>query len=246
MAAIAYTHRDDGPVLLVRGQSIVSRLQVYANGVATAYAGTTYTLTDASGNTVSTATATADGTATKAAPAGDPTTGLAYSTRWRESWAIVTGSEAVTIERDAWLVRSILRPVVTVDDLCKRHRDLRDIVDGGDESIRGYVDEAWSTINADLIAKGRRPNLIMESWALRKLHIFRALHLLFTDAATRFAGTDRYADLATDYEDRAEEEWGKGIRFEYDADEDGVGDGPAASVAVVSLTAGNMWGPMWR
>lgn len=249
MGATRFTLRDASPVLIERGVAFVSRLAVYANQVPTAYTGT-YTLTDAGGNVVVTGAVSSDGTETTyGGSAGDTTDAMAYSTRWRESWALLTAASpatTTTFTRDVWLVRSALQPTVTVDDLCRRHRDLRDLVDGGDAAIEGYIVEAWATIQGDLIKRGKRPSLIMESWALRTLHIYRALALLFVDASTRFAGTDRYADLAKDYEEKAGEEWNKGIRFEYDANEDGIADVKSAGSNVLVITAGNMSGPRYR
>lgn len=244
MSATRWTLRDNGPALIERGyDSNRSYLAVYKNGVQVAVTSGTYTLTDAGGAELfTTSSLTADGLEIYAAvPSLD---NVGFSARLRETWEVViNGGNAPTFRRDAWLVRSILRPVVTVDDLARRHSDIRSLVEGGDAAIESYIIEAWATINADLIKRGKRPNLIMESWALRSLHVYRALALFFADLATRFAGTDRYAALAELYEGKADDEWSKNIRFEYDSDEDGAADMKAAGSNVLVLTAGNMGGP---
>lgn len=251
MPAPRWTLRDATPALIERGVAFTSRLSVYYDQVATPAVSGTYTLTDAGGNTIVTGATGTDGTdTTYAAVASTTTTAMGYSTRWRETWALLMidglPQTTQTFTRDVWLVRSVLQPTVTVDDLCRRHRDIRELVDGGDAAIEGYIIEAWATIQGDLIKRGKRPSLIMESWALRTLHIYRALSLLWRDASTRFAGTDRYADFAASYEEKAGDEWSKGLRFDYDANEDGIADTKIAGANVLILSAGPMTGPQAR
>lgn len=247
MAASRWTLRDAGPAMYERGVAGTARLAIYKNQTGLAATSGTYTLTDAGDNTILSVATSSDGADTTAAILStDTTTAMSFSTRWRETWAVTVGGEAKTFTRDAWLVRSALYPTATVDDLLRRHRGLTDLVDGGRSGIEDYGIEAWATINADLIKKGKRPNLIMESWALRSLHIFRWLALCYTDASTRFDGDDRYAQLAEHYSGLADEEWTKNMRFEYDVDEDGLADGKAAASNVLVLTAGNMTGPRLR
>ena len=244
MSATRYTLRDASPSQIERAVAQTVRLLVYRNQVPVAATGT-YTLQDAGGVTIATGAVSSDGTdTTRALLSTDTTTAMAYSTRWRETWALTVAGEAVTFHRDAWLVRSALWPVVTVDDLTSgRHRDLAELVDGGVPSIEGYIIEAWSTIVGDLIKKGKRPSLIMESWALRQIHIYRSLQLCFLDASTRFSGEDRFTKLHEHYLTLADEEWTKGMKFQYDANEDGIADGQVAGSTALFLTAGRMTGP---
>lgn len=247
MAASRWTLRDAGPAMYERGVAGTARLAIYKNQTAIAATSGTYTLTDAGGTTILSGATSSDGFDTTATILStDTTTAMSFSTRWRESWAVTVGGEAKTFHRDAWLVRSVLYSTVTVDDLVSRHRNLIDLVDGGREAIEGYKIEAWKTVEGDLIKRGKRPNLIMESWALRSLETFRTLALCFTDASTRFDGDDRYSELAEHYTTLADEEWTKNMRFEYDADEDGLADSKQAATNVLILTAGNMTGPRLR
>lgn len=245
MSATRWTQRDAGPLLIERGIAGTSRLLVFRNQVALAASSGTYTLTDSGGTIIATGATTADDTETTFALTSAATLDQALGTRYRETWTLTVSGEAVKFKRDAWIVRSVLRPVVTIEDLVRRHRDLRDLVDGGDAAIEGFLLEAWATIETDLIKKGKRPNLIMESWALRSLHGYRALHLVFVDALTRFAGGDRYEAHAQRYADLADEEWTRNLRFDYDANEDGLADTKAAGTNILVLTAGNMDGPYW-
>ena len=245
MSATRWTLRDAGPSLIERGIAGTSRLLVFRGTVATAASAGTYLLTDSGGTTIVTGATTVDDAETTFALTSAATLDQALGTRYRETWTLVISGEAVKFKRDAWIVRSVLRPVVTIEDLVRRHRDLRDLVDGGDAAIEGFLVEAWSTIEADLIKKGKRPNLIMESWSLRSLHVYRALQLVFVDALTRFAGGDRYEAHAQRYADLADEEWTRNLRFDYDANEDGLADTKAAGTNVLVLTAGNMDGPYW-
>ena len=245
MSATRWTLRDAGPSLIERGIAGTSRLLVFRGTVATAASSGTYLLTDSGGTTIVTGATTVDDTETTFALSSAATVNATLGTRYRETWTLTVSGEAVKFKRDAWIVRSVLRPVVTIEDLVRRHRDLRDLVDGGDAVIEGFLIEAWATIEADLIKKGKRTNLIMESWALRSLHVYRTLHLVFVDALTRFAGGDRYEAHAQRYADLADEEWTRNLRFDYDANEDGLADTKAAGTNVLVLTAGNMDGPYW-
>lgn len=247
MSAARYTLRSTGPLPIERARAATLRLAVYRNQVAIAATSGTFALVDAGGTAIVSGATSSDGTdTTYALGAGDTTTAMGFSARWRATWTLVVSGETKVFTQDVWLVRSALYPTVTVDDLCRRHRDLRDLVDGGDAAIEGYILEAWATIEGDLTKKGKRLNLIMEAWALRQLLTYRTLAALFLDASTRFAGQDRYAELATQYEDKAVAEWATGIKFDYDADEDGLADTKATGSNVLVLTAGNMTGPRYR
>lgn len=247
MAASRWTLRDAGPAMYERGVAATARLAIYKNQTAIAATSGTYTLLDAGGNTVLSVATSSDGADTTAPPlSADTTTAMAFSTRWRETWAVTVGGEAKTFHRDAWLVRSVLYPTVTVDDLLRRHRDLLDLVDGGREGLEDLGREAWASIEGDLIKKGKRPNLIMEPWALGQLLRYRWLELWAVGASTRFDGDDRYTKLQEHYATLAETEWSSNIRFDYDADEDGIADTKAAASNVLFLTAGNMTGPRYR
>jgi len=246
MTTHRYTLRADGPLMIERGAYTVVALSIYDGTALASFSSGTWSLVSESGAEVASGSTSTDSGDVTVTIATADTSGGAYSTRWRLRVSmVVTAIPAVyaNFERDVWIVRSVLRPVVTVDDLVRRHRDLRDLVDGGDDAIAGYGIEAWASITADLITKGKRTNLIMESWALRKLHTLRWLALLFADAATRFAGEDRYAALATRYGDDAAAEWDKGLRFEYDTNQDGIADTATASTNVLSITSGRGGGP---
>lgn len=247
MAAVRWSLRDAGPLYIERGRAATLRLQAYRNQVATAATSGTLTIVDAGGNTIVTGATSTDGTdTTYALLAGDTDTTMAYSARWRARWALTISGETKNFEADVWLVRSVLYPVVTVDDLITgRHRDLADLVDGGVDSIEGYGIEAWKGIEADLIKRGKRLNLIMEPWALRNLHLYRWLELCFNDALTRFAGNDAYEAHRDRYAELATAEWDKGVKFDYDANEDGLADVKATGSNTLFLTAGNMTGPAW-
>jgi len=244
MSAIRWTLRDAAPVQVERARAATLRLLAYKDQVATAATNGTLTLKDAGGTTIVTGATATDGTDTTfALGAGDTTTAHGYSTRWRAVWALTIGGETRSFEQDVWLVRSALYPVVTVADLTRRHRDITDLVLGGVSSIEGYLIEAWDSILGDLVKRGKRPSLIMESWALRSLLTYRALHLCFLDASTRFNGEDRFSVLSELYAAQADDEWNKGLRFAYDANEDGIAESSAAGSNVLVLTAGNMFGP---
>lgn len=191
--------------------------------------GSTVSVYDADGTAIVDAaavTVTAN-VATYAIPSATLPVSLSVEDGWRIEWLLVMpDGVAHTFRRAAMLVRRALYPVVTDTDLVRRHSDLRAMRPSTQSSYQDAIDEAWVTIENRLLAKGNRPNLIMDPTALRELHIHLALHLIFTDFSTTATADGRYAELAADYERKAENDF-KTLTFSYDSDEDGIADDPA-------------------
>ncbi len=150
------------------------------------------------------------------------TTNLAFSDTMLELWTfqgLVSGIPVeVTARRSGHLVRSILHPHIQDSDLLARHQRLNDIRPPGLASFQDYRNTAWEVLNRDLIKQGRRPELILDSYAIIDMHIFKSLELIFRDAIT-FVGDGRYNDLAAMYAEKYRDEW-ETVVFRYDRSQD--------------------------
>lgn len=150
------------------------------------------------------------------------TADLPYSDTMLEIWdfrGVVGGiTRDVTARRSGHLVRSILNPHITDLDLIDRHQRLKDIRPPNITSFQPYRNTAWQVLNRDLIKQGRRPELILDSYAIIDMHIFKSLELIFRDAIT-FVGDGRYNDLAVMYAEKYRDEW-ETVAFRYDRSQD--------------------------
>ncbi len=184
-----HTVRLPLPDMLVRARDTVIQAPVYLDGT-TAVTPSSWSVTVYDGSNTSRATASGSSSAasTTIAAASVPAT-LALASDWRVEWVItLSGGTVLTPRNDAALVRSGLWPVIGDVDLARR---VPSLTAGASNSIttasdfQDYLDEAWTEINLRLIAKGNRPNLIMEPSALRSVHLYLALALIFEDQQTR-------------------------------------------------------------
>lgn len=169
-------------------------------------------------------------TATAGAPttyslADSVTDGLSLSDQWLEVWSLTIGGTVYQLRRAAYLVRHVLYPVITDTDLTDLHSDLADLRDPDQSSYEAQRTRAWVDIQAYLIGRGRRPELVLDSWALRNWHTYQTLALIFRDFAlsTGIAPDRRYRELADHYAAAAKEAR-ESLVFRYDADEDGTPD----------------------
>jgi hypothetical protein len=148
---------------------------------------------------------------------------LTLSEDWLEEWVVtMTDGRIETIRREASLVLRLLYALVTDADLLERHSDLNNMLPEGVTNWQKYIVAAWKKINAKLLTGGKRPYLILSSWALRELHVCMTLELIFTDLMTYSAGgPGKYSDLATKYQRCVKAEW-DGMQLTYDYGETGV------------------------
>lgn len=145
---------------------------------------------------------------------------------WRVEWALVMPDTIThTFRVPAALVRRRLYPVVTDADLIRRHADLSDLMPTTLSSYQDYIDEAWGDIMERIVSRGMLPYLVMDAAALRRVHMYHALELIWVDFSTS-AGDGRYLDLAKVYRDKFSEAW-RELKFDYDLDNDGAADGDA-------------------
>jgi len=154
------------------------------------------------------------------------TTGEALGSDYLEIWTLtaVVHAAPITVEfrRSATLVLSGLWPMVSDVDLVARHSRLDDLLPPGEINWARYRELAWEILNRDLIKKGRRPELVLDSYALIDAHVYKSLELIFRDLST-LVGDGRYTEFAILYGEAYTAEW-EVIQFRYDRNEDNAID----------------------
>ena len=166
------------------------------------------------------------------------TAGLSFSDTMLELWTLSTATETVTVRKSGHLVRTILYPLVTDSDLIARHARLEDIRPPSLANFSSYINTACEIINRDLLKRGKRPELVLDSYALIDMHIAKSLELICKDAIT-FIGDGRYNDLATMYGENYTEEWDV-VQFRYDRSEDDDIEEGEKSAAEPSIWLGEL------
>ena len=160
------------------------------------------------------------------------TVDLDLDEHWLEEWSVyVTVTDIQTFRREAALVRRTLYPVITDLDLERVHPGLSAYLPSSQASWETQRDEAFDQLQARLLGKGNRPNLITGSWALRNVHLYWTL-VLVADLL-RVEASGRWAKLAEDWGGRVKAEWDS-LTFQYDADDSGVPE-PEDDAAVPPL-----------
>lgn len=145
------------------------------------------------------------------------------SDRWLEVWTLTIGGTDYTFRRSAYLVRHVLYPVITDTDLTAHHSDFADLRDPDQSSYETQRTKAWHDLQTWLIGRGRRPQLVLDSWALRNWHIYQTLHLVFLDFSLSTGMDRRYRELADHYREMADDARDT-LVLRYDEDEDGIAD----------------------
>jgi hypothetical protein len=220
-----YTARFELPDLLEQGRSNLLRCRVYRNGVLATPTSGTVTVYDKSGNALvdDAAVTVTNSEATYNLLAAT----IASSTRgegWGVEWALLMPDGVThTFRNDAALVRARLYPVVADADL---YRVASSLDPSGQpihsrQSFDDKLEEAFLQIEQRLIAAGNRPNLVLSPSALREVHLYLTLALIFEDFATRLSAD--YEARAQSYRTQFDSAWSR-LRFVYDTDDDGRPD----------------------
>ncbi len=150
------------------------------------------------------------------------TTSESLSDKWQIRWVATIGGITYTRIRPAYLCRFVPAQTMIDTDLIRLHSDLAALRDSDQSAFNNQRDESWVWVNEQLIQKGNRPELVLESWTLRRPHIHRTLFIIFRDFALS-AGDKRYKQLADDYETSSQSLMDN-VQFRYDSDEDGAPD----------------------
>lgn len=209
MASVTlYSARLPGPEIIERGVAGTISCPVYRDGALVAPSSGTLSLYDRANVALLSAVSVtiASSIATYAVLAA-LTASLAPADGWRVEWALVMPDGVThTFRRDAALVYRRLYPVVTDADLLRFHTDLTTRRPPSESSYQDYLDEAWAIIEGRLLATQRRPWLVLAPSALREVHLYTALGMVFRDFATGGPGTAEW-ERAADYDRRAEAAW---------------------------------------
>lgn len=221
-----YSVRLPLPDLIVRGRSHALYAPVYLDGELEVPSSATVTVYDATNTAVISAVAASitNGIATYTIGSGDLSS-YAVGEGWRVEWAVTLSSGEVLYPRnDAALVRNGLWPVVTDRDIARRVPGLSPtgrVPQTKAVSYQDALDEAWLEIQLRLIARGNRPNLILEPSALRQPHLFLAIALVLEDQEIRSQPV--FEAKAQQYRAMYEQAWSE-LAPRYDTSDDGYAD----------------------
>lgn len=227
MARTEYAPRLRTPTYLERDRDNPIELAVYRDGQLATPSSGTLSVYDASNVAVVNAQAvTVTGQKATYTVTAATLASYSYGASWRVEWTLVMPDALTYLWRtDAMLVRVRLYPVVSDADLYARHADLASRqLKGFQASWQDKLDEAWADLDTRLVSRGRRPYLILSPSALRGVHLYRILALIYRDLQLSGAEDDRYGALADHYDRQYEAAWAA-LTFEYDADDDGASDG---------------------
>ena len=142
------------------------------------------------------------------------TTSEALSDTWQEVWALTIGSTVYTFRQAAYLVRHVLYPVITDTDLTDTDHVLAELRPTDITSYATFRESAFDKIQRMLIGKGRRPELVLDSWALFDAHVALTRYYIYRDMATKI-GDGRYSELRDGALREFKDAWP--AKFHYDA-----------------------------
>ncbi len=212
--------------LIERGKLTTLTLRVYVNGTLTAPdSAPTATLKNASGESVSIGSVTIASDVSKFDVAAATTTDLTLDDHWQVVWTATVSSVVYVFTNPVKLVRYILSPVLTDEDLYRTHPRLNpsasDKLFSSISNWESFRAAAWERIQRRLIKAGKRPWLAMSPSDFMDLHSSETKADIFEAASTLL--NDSYGELARTYRKRAEDEWAR-LNFVYDRDENGLPD----------------------
>ena len=214
------------PTFIARGVSQSLSLDVYndAGAQQTASSGTVTIYKGGSVlSGVDTVAVTTTGPPAAYTLGASSTSGESLSDRWLLLWSLTISGTAYTFRQPAYLVRHVLYPTITDTDITDRYDDLDDYLDSDTTTFQTYRDAAWVVLNRDLIKRGRRPELIIDSYAVAEAHLHKTCELIFRDFASKAGVDGRYRELQRDHADAYLREWDTMV-LQYDSDEDGMPD----------------------
>ena len=149
-------------------------------------------------------------------------TSIDFADSWRVVWKLTIGTDEITVRQTASLVRYVLFPVVTDQDLYRRARALNPSTATPittRTTFQDERDETWAMIYNRVSNQGNRCNLIMEPSALRESHLTRTLAMIYRNLSTR--EDDAYDRRAEEYMEDYKVAW-RDLKFKYDTTESGT------------------------
>jgi hypothetical protein len=219
-----YQARFETPEFLERGRNNPIECRVYSgsdtlvaptSGTVSVYDSAGTAVVDAAAVTVASSKATYTVLSTAL-------TDRALEAGWRVEWTLLISSVTHVFRQSAILCRRILYNPVTEADLLRRHQDLDSLRESARSSYQDEIDEAWAETQNAIVARGNRPNLITDPSSLRAFVLHKTLGLVYENF---WHGTqqDAYRLLFERHYEAAKTEW-DAVAWQYDRDEDGVGD----------------------
>lgn len=207
----AVTTNWTGPDELLRGEDYVASLTTTQDGAALDIDSATVSLVKPDGTVAATAAATCvanvatytfDGVLTASEDPGEG---------WRITWALVLDGTpaAAKLQNPAAVVLYQVAPTVTPDSLLKRESEFRNKLAAGglDDILAECIGEAWIVLTQRLRQKGRRPYLVLDSYALHESLTLLSASYAYRRVATEAGESVEWAK-ATLYEDKFETAWG--------------------------------------
>lgn len=219
-----HTARFPLPHYIKRAKDTLLKCPIYLDGALVEPDSGTVEVFDENGTSITSDTVTVTASVAEYTVLGADTTGLDYSDRWRVVWTLTFGSDDLEFENDAYLVRTVLYPVISDVDLFRYRPAFNPVSENAitrEADYQDFLDEAWVQIETRLEESGRRPNLILNPSALRTVHLHLTCYLIYCDLRSRLG--EAYVSEAADQLEQFESAWQR-ISLNYDADESGVQD----------------------
>lgn len=236
------------PTFLERAKTVTLSMPVYTTGASpTSPSSGTFTLYDGSKVVVVTGAVTvAASVATFTVTAAVLPITLSLSDAWQEEWEMTVDGVVETIRRDCYLCLRSLYNVVNEAMLLRRVTDLYNLKPASMANFQGFIDEAWASVQGRLLQDGRRPYLVMNSWALKDCALETTLAFIFSDLDT-YMGDGRYQAKAAEHAAAADKAFTL-LRLEYDESETNQRASAVDSVAAVPVIYTNTprWGAFGR
>lgn len=225
MPDAVYSLRARLPQFITRGRDNAIECAIYdsAGDIAAPSSGTV-DVYDQNGQKVvdGAAVVVASSKATYTIPAASVPVTLSLSTLYQVRWLLDFGDGVDrTFVEAAHLVRWQLKAPATEADLTEVHQELGSSFSPTDLSV--YLRRGWESIVRRILRDGRAPWLVLDSFALYDLQVYKALYFVYMDAASSVGAGGRYQELAEHYAGLLEAEWDK-ITWTYDEDADGFPD----------------------
>lgn len=208
-AEVLYTARLLGPVIVEKGRANTLACPIYRDGVVVAPSAGTVTIWSPGGSVLVSAAAVTVNATTGFAEyelLAETVAAEPYADGFRFEWTLTLAGQARTFRGTGSLVYRRLYPVVTDLDLTSRHHDLpRRLAAAKLPSLQDYLDNAWAEIESRLVETGKRPHLVADPSAFRRVHLLLALNLVFDDLSSTPESNDD--SRARQYSDRYEAAW---------------------------------------
>lgn len=220
------------PVLIERGVTQTLSFEVLQDGDLATVASGTITILDETGTVIVNAAAltVSSGTCSYSLLNTSVPATLQPAERWQVTLVLSVGGLTETIRKNANLVLNALHPVVGDTDILARHSDLGNLLPASRVNWGVHIQAAYEVIARRLLAKGRRPWLVMSPWSLYDAHLNLALSFIFTDLETYTSGAGKYSEMGKKYMADYESAWGA-LEFLYDDANSGEVKNTGASVA---------------